>query len=42
MLDGDRVLHATGCHGAVVIEAFAEVDARCRTEGFAAPVHQPR
>ena len=38
MLDGDRVLHATGHHGAVVMEAFAEADARCRAEGFAAPV----
>lgn len=28
MLDGERVLHATGHHGSVVIEAFAEADAR--------------
>lgn len=38
MLDADRVLHATGHHGAVVIEAFAEADARYRADGFAAPV----
>ena len=30
LLDPDRVLHATGHHGAVVIEAFAEADARHR------------
>ncbi|WP_077354296.1 NlpC/P60 family protein [Brevundimonas sp. LM2] len=34
VLDADRVLHATGHHGAVVIEAFAEADARCRADGF--------
>ena len=33
MLDPDRVLHATGHHGAVVIEAFAEADARHRGPG---------
>lgn len=38
MLDADRVLHATGHHGAVVIEAFAEADARYRADGFHAPV----
>ena len=38
MLDADRVIHASGHHGAVVIESFAEADARCRAEGFAAPV----
>ncbi|GAA0868444.1 NlpC/P60 family protein [Brevundimonas basaltis] len=38
MLDADQVIHATGHHGAVVIEAFAEADARCRAEGFRAPV----
>ena len=38
MLDADRVLHATGHHGAVVIESFAEADARYRAEGFHAPV----
>lgn len=34
MLDQVRVLHATGHHGAVVIEAFAEADARCLADGF--------
>lgn len=38
VLDGDRVLHATGQHGAVVIETFAEADARYRADGFHAPV----
>lgn len=38
MLDADRVLHATGHHGAVVIERFAEADARYRADGFDAPV----
>jgi cell wall-associated NlpC family hydrolase len=37
MLDADRVLHATGHHGAVVIESFAEADARYRADGFRAP-----
>lgn len=34
MLDEARVIHATGFHGAVVIEAFAEVDARCLSDGL--------
>ena len=38
MLDTGRVIHATGHHGAVVIEDFAEADARYRADGFAAPV----
>lgn len=38
MLDETRVIHATGHHGAVVIEALAEVDARCLADGYAAPV----
>lgn len=38
MFDADRVIHATGHHGAVVIEAFAEADARYRADGFHAPV----
>ncbi len=38
MLDADRVIHATGHHGAVVIESFAEADARYRADGFHAPV----
>ncbi len=38
MLDADSVIHATGHHGAVVIEAFADADARYRADGFDAPV----
>ena len=38
MLDADRVLHATGHHGAVVIEVFAEADARHRGADGAEPV----
>ena len=38
MLDADRVLHASGRHGAVVIESFAGADAGCRADGFGAPV----
>lgn len=34
MLDEARVIHATGFHGAVVIEAFAEADARYLADGF--------
>lgn len=38
MLDPDRVLHATGHHGEVVIEAFAEANARHGGPGGAQPV----
>ena len=38
MLDADRVIHATGHHGAVVIESLAEADARYRAEGFETPL----
>jgi hypothetical protein len=38
MLGPDRVLHATGHHGAVVIEAFAEANARHRGPDGAEPV----
>lgn len=38
MLDAGRVIHASGHHGAVVVEDFAEADARYRAAGFAAPV----
>lgn len=38
ILDGDRVLHASGDKGCVLIEAFAEVDVRYRSAGFDAPV----
>ena len=34
MLDESRVIHATGFHGAVVIEDFAEADARYLADGF--------
>lgn len=34
MLDEGRVIHATGFHGAVVIEDFAEADARYLADGF--------
>ena len=34
MLDETRVIHATGFHGAVVIEAFAEADVRYLADGF--------
>jgi hypothetical protein len=34
MLDDARVLHATGHHGAVVIEAFDDADARYLGDGF--------
>lgn len=37
LLDGEHVLHATGHHGAVVIEPLAEADARYRADGFSAP-----
>ena len=38
MLDAGRVIHATGHHGAVVVEAFADADSRCRAEGFNTPI----
>lgn len=38
MLDGQRLIHASGAHGAVVVEDLAEVDARYRADGFDAPV----
>lgn len=34
MLDETRVIHATGFHGAVVVEDFAEADVRCLADGF--------
>ncbi|WP_051651068.1 C40 family peptidase [Brevundimonas bacteroides] len=36
MLDASRVIHASGHHGAVVLETFAEADARCLADGFEA------
>ena len=38
LLDADRVLHATGHHGAVVIEPLAEAEARYAADGFRAAV----
>lgn len=38
LLDAGRIIHASGHYGAVVIEAFAEADARCRADGLAQPV----
>lgn len=35
MLDAERVIHATGARGGVVIEPLAEVEARLTAEGFA-------
>jgi len=37
LIDADRVLHATGHHGAVVIEPLAEAEARYAAEGFKPP-----
>ena len=38
MLDSERMLHASGDKGGVVIEPFTDVDARYRANGFDAPV----
>jgi hypothetical protein len=38
MLDETRVIHATGFHGAVVVEALIEADARYLADGFAPAV----
>lgn len=35
MLDADRLIHATGARGGVVIESLAEVEARLTADGFA-------
>ena len=40
LLEDGRVLHATGHHGAVVIEALAEAAARYAADGFAAPIYR--
>lgn len=37
-LDARRIIHATGHHGAVVIEDLGEAEARYRDDGFSAPV----
>lgn len=37
LLDDQRVLHATGAHGAVVVEALADAEARYAADGFSAP-----
>ena len=38
VLDGDRLIHATGHHGAVVIESLAEAEARYAADGFGPPI----
>jgi cell wall-associated NlpC family hydrolase len=38
LLDGERVLHATSHHGAVVVEALSDALARYAADGFDAPV----
>ena len=38
LLDGGRVLHATGRHGAVVVEALSEALTRYAADGFEVPV----
>ena len=38
MLDAQRVIHATGHHGAVVIETLSEAEARYQADGFESPV----
>lgn len=38
LLDGDRVLHATGHHGAVAVEPLAEAEARYAADDFEPPV----
>lgn len=38
MLDPETVIHATGHHGAVVLESLAAAEARYASGGFAAPV----
>lgn len=40
VLDDGRVLHATGHHGAVVIEPLVEAVSRYTAEGFAAPIYR--
>ena len=38
LLDDGRVLHATGHHGAVVVETLADAEARYAVDGFQPPV----
>lgn len=38
MVDAERVIHATGARGGVVIETLAEVEARLSADGFAAAI----
>lgn len=40
VLDDGRVLHATGHHGAVVIEPMSDAAARCAAEAFSAPIYR--
>ncbi|MET4683840.1 C40 family peptidase [Brevundimonas faecalis] len=38
MLDAERIIHSTGARGGVVVELFAEVEARLTADGFATAV----
>jgi cell wall-associated NlpC family hydrolase len=38
LLEGGRVLHATGRHGAVVVEPLAEAETRYAADGFSPPL----
>ncbi|MNI75368.1 Gamma-D-glutamyl-L-lysine endopeptidase [compost metagenome] len=38
MLDAERIIHATGARGGVVVETLAEVEARLTADGFASAV----
>lgn len=40
LLDGGRVVHATGHHGAVVIEPLVEAVSRYAADGFAPPIYR--
>ena len=35
MLDAERIIHATGARGGVVVETLVEVEARLTADGFA-------
>ena len=38
MIDAERVIHATGARGGVVMETLAEVEARLTADGFASAI----
>ena len=38
MLDAERIIHATGARGGVVVETLAEVEARLTADGFASAI----